>query len=188
MNLAETQRLAAAVALAAEVHHGQCRDEGTPYIEHPIRVALIAAEELALSDPDVLCAAYLHDAVEDAADPAGVRERILATFGEWVLQAVDALTKPQDRSVPKDERNRVYLERLNSAPREVRLLKVADRLDNARFLGHSPDAKKRGEYLRETEEVYLPLAESLGVLQEELRAAVREVRERYGPDGQGPGE
>jgi len=178
-------RIAEAVALAAEVHHGQCRDEGTPYLEHPIRVARIAAVELGVEDPDLLCAAYLHDAIEDAADPEAVRRRIGERFGPRTLQIVETLTKTADKSIPKAERDREYHERLLNAPPEVQALKLADRLDNTRFLIHSPDSKKRSSYLKETEEKYLPLAEAAGVLLAELRQATERVRELYGPDGSG---
>src|SRR5688500_11588977 len=168
----DIRKVAEAVALAAEVHHGQCRDEGTPYIEHPIRVAAIAAGEAGLTDPDLLIAAYLHDSIEDAEQPEAVRERIAQLFGERVLGIVETLTKPADRSSPKDQRDRIYHQRLEAAPREVKALKVADRLDNARFLVRCPDPEKRRTYALETEEKYLPLAEQAGVLVDELRAAV----------------
>lgn len=176
-----------AVALAAEVHHGQGRDEGTPYLEHPIRVALIAGRELGITDPELLCAAYLHDTIEDADDPNAVRRRIREEFGPRVLDIVETLTKNPDQSVPKEQRDREYHERLLAAPSEVQALKVADRVDNTRFLIHSPDSKKRASYLKETEEKYLPLAEQAGVLVRELRQATERVRELYGPNGDGTG-
>jgi (p)ppGpp synthase/HD superfamily hydrolase len=179
----DTQKLALAVALAAEVHHGQCRDEGTPYIEHPIRVARIAAEELSFTDVDLLAAAYLHDTIEDAENPPETRQRIRDVFGDRVLSIVETLTKTADRSRPKEERDREYHDRLLAAPPEVIALKLADRVDNTRFLIHSPDSKKRASYLKETEEKYVPLAEQAGVLVEELRRATERVRELYGPLG-----
>jgi len=180
--LSDTQKLALAVALAAEIHQGQHRDEGTPYLEHPIRVARIAAQELGFHDVDLLAAAYLHDTVEDAAQPAEVRRRIRETFGERVLAIVETLTKSPDKSIPKEERDREYHARLLAAPPEVQALKIADRVDNTRFLIHSPDSKKRATYLKETEEKYLPLAREAGVLVEELQAATRKVRELFGPE------
>jgi (p)ppGpp synthase/HD superfamily hydrolase len=179
--MGDARKLAAAAALAAEAHEGQCRDEGTPYVEHPLRVARIVAVELGIEDADLLAAAYLHDAVEDAADPEAMRARIRRECGERALETVEILTKPADRSVPKEERDRLYHERLLRAPREVLALKLADRLDNVRFLVRSPDAKKRATYLEETEEKYLPLAERAGILAEELRRAVERVRELHGP-------
>ena len=181
--MGEASRLASAVALAAEVHHGQCRDEGTPYIEHPIRVARIAAEELGFEDVDLLAIAYLHDTIEDAGQPEEVRTRIRDLFGDRVLAGVETLTKSADKSVPKEVRDREYHQRLLAAPREVLALKIADRVDNTRFLIHSPNSKKRASYLKETEDKYLPLAEQAGVLVEELRRATERVRELFGPDG-----
>jgi guanosine-3',5'-bis(diphosphate) 3'-pyrophosphohydrolase len=179
--MTDLQKITAAVALAAEVHHGQCRDEGTPYIEHPIRVAHIAANEIGLTDVDLIAAAYLHDAVEDAAAPDAVRRRIRELFGQRVLEVVEILTKPADKTVPKEERDRIYFERLHAAPPEVKALKIADRVDNTRFLIQCPDSKKRASYLKETEEKYLPLAREAGVLVAELEAATLRVRELHGP-------
>ncbi|MFN3649086.1 MAG: HD domain-containing protein [Armatimonadota bacterium] len=181
MSRTDAQRLVAAAAFAAEIHHGQCRDEGTPYLEHPLRVARIAADEIGISDPELLIAALLHDTLEDADDPEAARRRIREEFGERVLEVVELLTKPSDDGTSKEARDREYHSRLQQAPREVQALKIADRLDNTRFLIHSPDSKKRGRYLRETEEEYLPLAEKAGVLVEPLREATRRVRELYGP-------
>jgi (p)ppGpp synthase/HD superfamily hydrolase len=181
MSSEDLKNLVAAVAFAAEVHHGQCRDEGTPYIEHPIRVAGIAARELGVGDPELLCAAYLHDTIEDADDPAKVRHRIRELFGDRVLSLVETLTKPAKDSAPKEQRDREYHERLETAPPEVIALKIADRLDNARFLIRSPDSRKRASYLKETEEKYLPLAQRAGVLVNELHAAIEGVRELHGP-------
>jgi guanosine-3',5'-bis(diphosphate) 3'-pyrophosphohydrolase len=179
--MTDTQKLAAAVALAAEVHHGQCRDEGTPYIEHPIRVANIAANEVGLTDADLVVVAYLHDAVEDADDPDAIRQRIRVTFGERVLELVEILTKPADKALAKQERDRFYHERLLAGPWEAKALKIADRVDNTRFLIKCPDSKKRSTYLRETEEKYLPLARDANVLVKELEAATERVRDLHGP-------
>ncbi len=181
----DTQKLALAVALAAEVHRGQTRDEGAPYIEHPIRVGRIAAVELGIGDVDLLCAAYLHDAIEDAEDPDKVRRDIGELFGARVLEVVEILTKPAATPEHREARNATYHARLLAAPREVRMLKLADRLDNTRCLIHCPDSKKRARYLAETEEKYLPLAEQTGVLVEELSRATERVRELYGLQGDG---
>jgi (p)ppGpp synthase/HD superfamily hydrolase len=143
-------------------------------------VASIAAGEIGLTDPDLILAAYLHDTIEDAAEPEAIRERIRREFGERVLEIVETLTKPTDRSVPKEERDRIYHQRLHAASREVQALKIADRVDNTRFLLLCPDSKKRSTYLRETEEQYLPLAEEIGVLVAELRQAMARVREVHG--------
>jgi (p)ppGpp synthase/HD superfamily hydrolase len=175
MSASPAQQLAAAVALAAEVHHGQTRDEGTPYIEHPIRVARIAALEARLDDPALIAAAYLHDTLEDAAEPEAVRARIRAEFGARVLGLVETLTKPA-ASVPKEQRDREYHARLLAAAPEVQALKLADRLDNVRSLVLCPDVGKRASYLKETEAKYLPLAEQTGVLLDELRLAMERVR------------
>lgn len=176
----DLQKLTAAAALAAEIHRGQCRDEGSPYIEHPLRVASIAANEAGLDDVDLIVTAYLHDVVEDAEDPETARQRIRSLFGERVLAMVETLTKSPDKSIPKADRDHAYHERLLAAPREVQALKICDRLDNTRYLMQSPNSKKRSTYLEETLEKYLPLAEQAGVLVAELKAATDQVRELLG--------
>ena len=150
-------RITRALDLASSAHHGQTRDDGTPYILHPIRVALSLIEELGLNDADLLCAALLHDAVEDSAD---IRiERIQDEFGSKVRMVVEQLTKPI--AATRTEVNGVYFQRLRTIAEESKLVKLLDKLDNVRDSPNCPELAKRRRTLEEAESVYLPLAGSL---------------------------
>ena len=135
---------------AEAAHSGQMRDEGTPYIVHPIRVAVSLADELQVYSPRLICGALMHDVIEDS--PV-TREQIAADFGEEIAQVVWLLTKFEDVSLP------AYLSAIEeAADTGAPLVKLCDRLDNLRFLAHSPRAEKKRRYIRTTEAFYLPLA------------------------------
>ncbi|MCX6022559.1 MAG: HD domain-containing protein [Chloroflexi bacterium] len=144
-----------AYLLAAAAHDGQVRDEGAPYIIHPVRVALTLAEH-GHADVGLLAAALLHDTLEDTALP---ESEIAAAFSLEVVALVRALTRPP-RHVP--ERAAIYHRQLREAPPAARILKVADRLDNLSYLHLSPKPGKAERYLRETELEVLPLAREVG--------------------------
>ncbi|MBI5877178.1 MAG: HD domain-containing protein [Chloroflexi bacterium] len=149
-----------AFGVAEQAHHGQLRDEGAPFIEHPLRVALIVARELGRSDADLLAAALLHDVVEDSS----VREAdVRLAFGHQVAHLVGLLTKEKVHD-PQAKRaaTRRYLKRIADASPEALLLKLCDRLDNLRSLDAIPDYDKRNKYVRETYWLYMPFAERGG--------------------------
>jgi guanosine-3',5'-bis(diphosphate) 3'-pyrophosphohydrolase len=139
-----------AYEVAETAHAGQMRDEGTPYIVHPIRVAVSLADELENYSPPLICGALMHDVIEDS--PA-TREEITEMFGEEIAHIVWLLTKFEDVSLP------AYLRAIEDAAHTgAPLVKLCDRLDNLRFLAHSPRAEKKRRYIRTTEAFYLPLA------------------------------
>jgi GTP diphosphokinase / guanosine-3',5'-bis(diphosphate) 3'-diphosphatase len=139
-----------AYEVAEAAHAGQMRDEGTPYIVHPVRVAVSLADELDTYSPRLICGALLHDVIEDS--PI-TREQVAADFGEEIAQVVWLLTKLEDVSLP------AYLRAIEeAADTGAPLVKLCDRLDNLRFLAHSPRAEKKRRYIRTTEAFYLPLA------------------------------
>jgi (p)ppGpp synthase/HD superfamily hydrolase len=161
-----------AADFAARVHAGQVRDDDSPYISHPLRTALILAEEFGEDEPELLAAALLHDSLEDG---AGVSEEALAAqFGPWVAACVRTLTKPPRASgFGRDEVNAVYFPRVAAAEERVRLVKLADRLDNVRDLVHCPDPAKRRRMSDETTGFYFGLIASISskVLRDTLMKA-----------------
>jgi (p)ppGpp synthase/HD superfamily hydrolase len=146
----ELGRVQSAYELARVSHAGQMRDEGTPYILHPIRVASVLSDELGLYSSELACAALLHDVIEDT----GVtREQIRLEFGDRVAQIVWLLTKLPEVSLPG------YLAAIEEASDlKAPVVKLCDRLDNIRFLMRSPKAEKKRRYIKTTEQYYLPLA------------------------------
>jgi len=156
----DAARVMRAYTMAEQAHHGQVRDEGAPYIEHPLRVALITASELGLCDADLICAALLHDVVEDT---SVTLSKVSETCGERVAHFVGLLTKEKfDDPEQKRAATRAYLNRIAEDSPEVLALKLADRLDNLRSVAVLPDWEKRRKYLLETYWQYLPFAQRSG--------------------------
>ncbi len=142
-----------ALDFARLAHNGQKRDEGAPYITHPVRVANILLDEVAAMRCDVICSALLHDVIEDC----GITLKELRNnFNDNVAQMVKLLTK--DPSV--ENHKRVYFEGILSANGDVKLIKLSDRLDNLRSLRFVNNKAKIRRYVRETEKRYMPLAEA----------------------------
>jgi len=146
----EMIQVAHAYELARTAHAGQMRDEGTPYILHPVRVATILSDELGLYSSKLACAALLHDVIEDS---DVTREQLNLEFGDSVARIVWLLTKLPEVSLA------AYLAAIEEASDiKAPIVKLCDRLDNLRFLMRSPKAEKRRRYIKTTEQYYLPLA------------------------------
>lgn len=145
-----------AYALARRVHADHTRDEGTPYILHPLRVALILAEECHISDPEVIAAALLHDVIEDSASlTAAELER---EFGARVARMVALLTRETVPPEHKAQRDEAYYARIAAADADTRRLKCADRLDNLRHIHLSPEPGKAERYKQQTRQHELLIA------------------------------
>ena len=145
----DQEKILEALAFADAKHRRQRRDEGTAYIIHPVRVAMILIEDVGTWDGDVVVAALLHDVVEDC----GVRPAVIQKkFGRRVAHFVKALTNPRnygESEAEKEKRKKQKLSALVRAPLEVRLIKCADILDNLRsaadvpFWAWTPIARKK---------------------------------------------
>jgi guanosine-3',5'-bis(diphosphate) 3'-pyrophosphohydrolase len=142
-------------------HEGQFRKSGEPYISHPVAVAsLLAKWHL---DAQALCAALLHDVVEDT--PVG-KEEIAAQFGKSVAELVDGVSKLDkiEFQTEAHEQAENFRKMLLAMARDVRviLIKLADRLHNMRTLDSMPPDKRR-RIAKETLEIYAPIANRLGL-------------------------
>lgn len=158
---ADVEPIERAALFASEAHEGQMRKSGDPYIVHPFGVARTLAE-LRLDVPSI-CAALLHDCIEDTeAGPEEIREQ----FGEDVVFLVEGVTKLDSlRFTSREERQAESFRKMVLAmARDIRviLIKLADRLDNMRTLGHMPEEKQE-RIARETREIYAPIASRLGI-------------------------
>ncbi len=159
----DTEKITFAYEYAKELHQGQFRASGEPYISHPIAVAeIVAGLEL---DTDSICAALLHDAVEDCSEKTSLKE-IEKQFGAPVAMLVDGLTKIVTLQV--EDKEEAHIETLRkmllAMSRDIRVIfiKLCDRLHNMRTLAAKPDPKRRITAL-ETMHVYAPLAHRLGM-------------------------
>ena len=157
-----------AYEFGARMHAGQARQSGEPYIYHPLAVARILAEMRL--DATTLCAAILHDVIEDT--PVG-KDEIAQLFGRDVAELVDGVSKFQKvEGMSRAERQAESVRKLLLAMAQdlrVILVKLADRLHNVRTLEGVEPAKRRRVSL-ETLEIYAPIAQRLGIntLRQEL--------------------
>ena len=159
----EVKVILSALDLAAEIHANQRRDDGSPYIDHPVRVAIIVIEKLGRRDIRSVCTALLHDVIEDSeVDAQMLRLRLIALFGPEIASGVQTLTKPPRGRMSREEINVEYFARLRIAPDWIKIIKLADRLDNLRDLVNSPNPEKRARMLLETNTFFIPLIETLG--------------------------
>ncbi len=155
-------RIDKAFRIADDAHQGQKRRSGEPYIIHPVAVATILADMG--MDADSVCAALLHDVVEDTPTTA---EEIRNIFGEDVEHLVDGVTKLGQipLSASKEEEQSENIRKMFLAmSRDIRvvIIKLADRVHNMRTLRFMPEEKQRYK-ARETLEIYAPLAHRLGI-------------------------
>ena len=169
---------------ADDLHEGQMRLSGEPYISHPVAVARIVAE-LGL-DTDSICAALLHDTVEDCADKTDL-ETLAKMFGKDVSLLVDGLTKiiqvqVADKEEAHIENIRKMLLAMNKDIRVI-FIKLCDRLHNMRTLSAKKEDRQRAIAL-ETMYIYAPLAHRLGIqrIKQELENISLYYLDRVGYD------
>jgi GTP pyrophosphokinase len=159
---ADTDMLDAAYVLAAQAHGQQTRENGEPYITHPLAVAdILAGYRL---DTASIVTALLHDVIEDT---AVTRPEIDRRFGPVVGGLVDGVTKltrlelQSDRTKQAENFRKLVL--AMSKDIRVLLVKLADRLHNMRTLHLKQNPASRQRIARETMEIYAPLAERIGM-------------------------
>jgi GTP diphosphokinase / guanosine-3',5'-bis(diphosphate) 3'-diphosphatase len=150
-----------AFVYACEHHADQRRKSGEEFIIHPVGVAKICAGMRL--DTETLCAALLHDTVEDT---SASLEDVRATFGEEVAALVDGVTKLtgltfSSRDEAQAENYRKMMVAMASDIRVI-LIKLADRLHNMRTIGAMPK-QKQIEKAKETLDIYAPIAHRLGI-------------------------
>lgn len=153
--------IARAYEFANAAHTGQKRKSGEPFIVHPLEVATILAD--LRMDVETVCAAILHDTVEDTdVTPEDVEEN----FGPETRQLVEGVTKITRIEVGSltDEQAATIRKMLVAMGKDIRVIviKLADRLHNMRTLG-SLREDRRIFKARETLEIYAPIAHRLGV-------------------------
>ena len=157
----DLSKIVSAYELAYKYHDGQKRESGEPYITHPLAVAYILLE-LGM-DTDTICAALLHDVVEDT---DCTLETIQKKFGSDVAMLVNGVTKLKKvETFTKDEQKAENIRKILLAMSEdirVIIIKLADRLHNMRTLNFCRDEKRRN-IAHETMNIYAPIAHRLGI-------------------------
>ena len=157
----QVNEVSRAYVFGADAHEGQQRLSGEPYIYHPLAVARILAEMR--MDSNSIIAALLHDVIEDTPT---AKDYIAKEFGEEVAELVDGVSKlTQVKFESKAEAQAENFRKMMLAMvRDIRviMIKLADRLHNMRTLGVMPPTKRR-RIAKETLEIYVPIANRLGM-------------------------
>lgn len=168
-------RIRRAYWLAKKVHDSQKRDNGERYFEHCRRVALFVAQHGGGEDEVII--ALLHDCIEDGFIPQDI---LMDLFGQYVASSVETLSKVTQvydslaDSITKSKKSPAeYYAAIGAASDNVKLIKLADRIDNIRDM-HSWKQERKQRYIRETEKFLLPMARSFSpdlaqIIEEECR-------------------
>lgn len=159
----DIKKLHSAFDFAKLAHEGQMRRSGEPYIVHPIRTVEILAKLHV--DEDTIIAGFLHDVPEDTRYSITAIER---QFGQKIAYLVDGITKLskvyyQERMEQRQIESLKKLFIHTAQDLRVIIIKLADRLDNMRTLKYIADEKKRMRIAKETMEIYVPIANLLGI-------------------------
>jgi guanosine-3',5'-bis(diphosphate) 3'-pyrophosphohydrolase len=127
-----------ALAFAARKHRDQRRKdaEASPYINHPIALADVLVNEGGVTDVEVVCAALLHDTVEDTDT---THEELVNAFGSRIARIVAEVT--DDTSLAREDRKRLQIEHAAALSPEAKLVKLADKICNLRDVAQRPPAK-----------------------------------------------
>ncbi|MCK5717915.1 MAG: bifunctional (p)ppGpp synthetase/guanosine-3',5'-bis(diphosphate) 3'-pyrophosphohydrolase [Thiomargarita sp.] len=161
LNVQQVQEVYNTYLYSAEAHDGQSRKSGEPYIFHPLAVAYILGQMH--SDTQTLCAALLHDVIEDTDTN---KEKLGNLFGEKVAELVDGVSKLSSIDFKTREQAQAasFQKMILAMSHDIRviILKLADRLHNMRTLG-AMSATARQRIARETLEIYAPIANRLGM-------------------------
>lgn len=142
----EIQLLVRAIAFASEKHSTQRRKDAaeSPYINHPIALVDVLANEGNITNIETLCAAALHDTIEDTATTA---DELKTIFGEKITSIVLELT--DDKSLPKHVRKEKQIEHALHCSPEAKVVKIADKICNLRNILAAPPADWSAERKQE---------------------------------------
>ncbi len=146
-NTDDVVKLTRAFGLATKVHMGELLNKSESYINHPLRVALILVEELQMHDVDLACAALLHGASEN------IQEAELREYGERVYSLV--------RGAAGKASAEEQFAAISKAPKDVKYIKLAERLDSARSMKNQAFRDKMIRFKDETERYVVPIATAI---------------------------
>ena len=154
--------LSKAYDFALKAHQKQKRDEGSPYIIHPVAVADILTE-LKL-DSATIATGLLHDTIEDT---HATYETVKEEFGQEVADLVDGVTKISvfENKANSNSKAENFRKLIIATSKDIRVLlvKLADRLHNMRTIHYVKDKEKQIRKAKETMEIYSPLADRMGM-------------------------
>lgn len=144
--MTDTKNILRAASYAAYKHRNQRRKDAdaSPYINHPLALACVLATEGGITDATTICAALLHDTIEDTDTTA---DDLRQAFGAEVAAVVEQVT--DDKALPKAERKRLQVEHAASISDRAKRVKLADKICNLRDVAQTPPAEWSIERRRE---------------------------------------
>jgi len=166
-----------AIDFAARKHKDQRRkdEEASPYINHPVYVALLLAEVGKITDPEILAGAILHDTIEDTQTTP---EELEAKFGPRVRKLVEEVS--DDKSRTREVRKQLQIDHAQHLSPDAALIKLADKIANVVDITHSPPKnwplKRKTEYLNWAEQVVSNCPKVNDALAEYFSAVLSEGR------------
>ncbi len=176
-----------AMELAASRHRTQFRkgEDRSPYINHPIQVANLLANEAGEADPILLTAAILHDVIEDTADTPKEKQDLIKQvreiFGEQVISLTLEVT--DDKSLEKQERKRLQVEQAPHKSDNAKKLKIADKIMNIRDITDHPptwwSVQRITEYFEWAEKVVAGLRGVNKRLEDMFDECLKKGRDKY---------
>jgi guanosine-3',5'-bis(diphosphate) 3'-pyrophosphohydrolase len=143
-NTDDVVKLTRAFGLATKVHKDQLLNKSELYINHPLRVALILVEELQMHDVDLACAALLHEASEK------IQDEELKEYGDRIYSVA--------RAAPAQASTEQQFAAMSKAPKDLKYVKLAERLDSARSMKNHVLRDKMIRFKDETEKYVVPVA------------------------------
>ncbi|MFF6836611.1 HD domain-containing protein [Streptomyces sp. adm13(2018)] len=165
----EQSRARVAGALALTVYDGRTRDQGTPYLEHPLAVVTLLRTEIRVSHAETLLLALLHDALEVAPESEALLIQHVGAPFTGRLRAMTADHRLEQRPKAVGDETRWRFKQAALPPEDL-LVRLADRLHNLHDLAASPNLDRRRRFLQSLEDFYLPLAEAARGLSPQLEA------------------
>ncbi|MFJ7986437.1 HD domain-containing protein [Streptomyces sp. NPDC096351] len=174
----EQSRARVAGALALTVYDGRTRDQGTPYLEHPLAVVTLLRAEIRVSHPETLLLSLLHDALEVVPDSEALLVRHLGAPFARRLRAMTADHRLEERPKTGGDETRWRFKQAALPPDDL-LVRLADRVHNLRDLAASPNLDRRRRFLQSLEDFYLPLASAARNLSPHLEAMHALLHDEY---------
>ncbi|MGA4858339.1 HD domain-containing protein [Streptomyces koyangensis] len=174
----DQSRARVAGALALTVYDGHTRDQGTPYLEHPLAIITLLATEIRVSQVETLLLALLHDALEVAPESEALLVQHLGGPFADRLRAMTADHRLEQRPKAVSDETRWRFKQAALPPEDL-LVRLADRLHNLRDLAASPNADRRRRFHQSLQDFYLPLSDAARGLSPHLEAMHTLLRAEY---------
>ncbi|MEW1719439.1 HD domain-containing protein [Streptomyces sp. NPDC093109] len=177
-NARDRTRARVSGGLALTVYGGHTRDQGTPYIQHPVAVVAVLRTELGVTHPDTLLLGLLHDALEINPGAEALLTNQLGVAFSARLRAITPDHRLERRRKEPGDEARWRAKTAGLSP-EGLLVRFADRIHNLRDLHRSPNRDRHAKFLRALADFHLPLAEAARPLSVHLEAAHTLLQAEY---------